>query len=638
MKTTALPFSRQQVPSWCGPITRVPDFIALTKPRVMALAVFTAAVGLFLAPGQLDPLLGAVSLIGIAAGAGAAGVLNMWYDADIDALMTRTSRRPIPDGKVSRSEALGFGLALTCGAVAVLALAVNGVAAALLIFAIFFYTFAYTIWLKRRTPQNIVIGGAAGALPPVIGWAASIGAIGLEPLVLFLIIFLWTPPHFWALSLTRTDDYARAGVPTFPVVSGSSTTAWQILAYSVLLVPTSVLPCVLGFAGTIYGATAVVSGTIFIVLAVHLSRSRGEDRRAAHRLFVFSISYLFLLFATLLADHQINRWSTTLAMRGAPDRPRSRHAERVTHRSATARSHSVHHGGGLTCALDSDLLIGATMLSGFQEGVLDPKGPIAASERLILFNSLGIMLAIVIPTILATLGVAFWFRASNGRARYRPDFTYSGRLEILVWAIPAMTVMLVGGVAWIGSHDLDPRKPIASDARPITVQVVSLDWKWLFIYPELGIASVNQLTIPVATPVRFELTSSGVMNSFFVPQLGSQIYTMAGMVTRLNVQADHAGTYRGLSAQYSGSGFSDMRFSVAAVPAQDFDKWVATARGDGPVLDARAYADLARPAGSVAPFNYRAVAPDLFNSVLGAAMHSGDPSRHADHPSQRAER
>jgi cytochrome o ubiquinol oxidase subunit 2 len=285
-----------------------------------------------------------------------------------------------------------------------------------------------------------------------------------------------------------------------------------------------------------------------------------------------------------------------------------------------------------------DLPIGTAMLSGFNEGVLDPKGPIAAAERLILFNSLGIMLAIVIPTILATLGVAFWFRSSNRRARYRPDFSYSGRLELLVWSIPAMTVLLVGGVAWIGAHDLDPRKPIASSGRPITIQVVSLDWKWLFVYPELGIASVNQLTIPAATPVSFELTSSGVMNSFFVPQLGSQIYTMAGMTTRLNVQADHTGTYRGLSAQYSGGGFSDMHFSVAAVPTQDFDKWVASARSDGPVLDAQAYADLTKPTMAVVPFTYRAVAPDLFNNILSAAMHSGDSSEHMNHPSQRAER
>jgi cytochrome o ubiquinol oxidase subunit 2 len=283
-------------------------------------------------------------------------------------------------------------------------------------------------------------------------------------------------------------------------------------------------------------------------------------------------------------------------------------------------------------------LISAAMLSGCSEGVLDPKGPIAAAERLVLFDSLGIMLAIVIPTILATLGVAFWFRSSNPRARYRPDFSYSGRLELLVWSIPAMTVLLVGGVAWIGSHDLAPRKPIASSVTPVSIQVVSLDWKWLFIYPELGIASVNQLTIPVATPVSFELTSSGVMNSFFVPQLGSQIYTMAGMATHLNVQADHAGTYRGLSAQYSGSGFSDMHFSVAAVPTQDFDKWVATARSGGPVLDAQSYADLAKPSLTAAPFTYRAVAPDIFNSILGAVMHPGNPSGRMNHLSQRAER
>ena len=272
------------------------------------------------------------------------------------------------------------------------------------------------------------------------------------------------------------------------------------------------------------------------------------------------------------------------------------------------------------------VLIGAATLGGCSEGVLDPKGPIAAAERQILFNSLGIMLAIVIPTILATLGVAFWFRSSNKRARYLPDFEYSGRLEMLVWSIPAMTVLLVGGVAWVGSHDLDPRKPIASTVKPVRVQVVSLDWKWLFIYPDQGIASVNQLTIPVGTPVSFELTSSGVMNSFFVPQLGSQIYTMAGMVTRLHLQADHPGTYRGLSAQYSGDGFADMRFTVDAVPAESLlhSGWTQLASA-GPVLDAQAYADLAKPSKAVAPFTYRAVAPDLFNGILSAGMQPDDP-------------
>ena len=262
------------------------------------------------------------------------------------------------------------------------------------------------------------------------------------------------------------------------------------------------------------------------------------------------------------------------------------------------------------------VLISAAMLSGCSEGVLDPQGPVADAERQILFNSLGIMLAIVIPTILATLGVAYWFRASNKRARYLPDFSYSGRLEILVWSIPAMTVLLVGGVAWVGAHDLDPRKAISPAVKPVTVQVVSLDWKWLFILPDQGIASVNHLTVPVGTPISFELTSSGVMNSFFVPQLGSQIYTMSGMATHVQLQADHPGTYRGLSAQFSGDGFADMRFTVDAAPVQQFEQWVTTTRNSGPVLDAQTYADLVKPSQAVAPFTYRAIAPGLFNTIL----------------------
>jgi len=280
----------------------------------------------------------------------------------------------------------------------------------------------------------------------------------------------------------------------------------------------------------------------------------------------------------------------------------------------------------------------ATALGGCSGGVLDPKGPIAAAERQIMFNSLGIMLAIVIPTILATLGVAYWFRSSNKRARYLPNFHYSGRLEMLVWSIPTMTVLLVGGVAWVGSHDLDPRKPITSTVKPVAIQVVSLDWKWLFIYPEQGIASVNHLTIPVATPISFELTSSGVMNSFFVPQLGSQIYTMAGMATRLHLQADHSGTYRGLSAQYSGGGFADMRFTVEAVPEENFAKWVTATRSAGPVLDPHTYAKLAKPSKAVAPFTYRAVAPNLFNGILSSGMQSGAPSRITLPASQRGEK
>jgi len=273
----------------------------------------------------------------------------------------------------------------------------------------------------------------------------------------------------------------------------------------------------------------------------------------------------------------------------------------------------------------ASLLIIAAALAGCTEGVLDPKGSIAAAERQILFNSLGIMLAIVIPTIVATLGVAFWFRSSNQRAVYRPDFEYSGRLELLVWSIPVMTVLLVGGVAWVGAYDLDPRKPIAPTVKPLTVQVVSLDWKWLFIYPEQGIASVNHLTVPVGTPISFDLTSSSVMNSFFVPQLGGQIYTMSGMVTRPHLQADHVGTYRGLSANFSGEGFSDMRFDVDAVPAEQFTQWVSATRNSGPLLDAAAYSDLAKPSKAVAPYTYRGVAPRLFDDVVSA------PPIHAPH-------
>src|SRR6266567_7312024 len=252
--------------------------------------------------------------------------------------------------------------------------------------------------------------------------------------------------------------------------------------------------------------------------------------------------------------------------------PNSRQAPFAAHAAPSASTRSNMRYGLLAI-----VLIGTAILGGCTEGVLDPKGPIAAADRQILLNSLGIMLAIVVPVIVATLGVAFWFRASNERARYRPNFAYSGRLEMLVWSIPAMTVFLVGGVAWVGAHDVSPRKPIASTVKPLRVQVAALDWKWLFIYPDQGVASVNQLTIPVGTPVSFELTSSGVMNSFFVPQLGSQIYTMAGMVTHLHLQADQSGSYRGMSAQFSGEGFADMYFNVEAVAPEKFSEWVDTA-------------------------------------------------------------
>jgi heme o synthase len=303
MKRIASPLSGSQMalqPSFVG---RLPDFIALMKPRVMMLAVFAALAGLACAPREPDALHAFIAVLAIAAGAGAAGVLNMWYDADIDGIMTRTAMRPIPQGRVSQLEALVLGLALATGAVLFLALATNLTAAALLAGTIFFYAAVYTAWLKRSTRHNIVIGGAAGAMPPVIGWSAATGDVGLEPLTLFLIVFLWTPPHFWALALNRVEEYARAGVPMLPVVSGKAATKRQILIYSVLLVLASALPWVLGFAGGIYGSIAVMCGTAFLVLAVQLDRSGEADRRIAHCLFLFSITYLFVLFAALLVDH-----------------------------------------------------------------------------------------------------------------------------------------------------------------------------------------------------------------------------------------------------------------------------------------------------------------------------------------------
>jgi len=305
MESTSLVVTKQR--------RRLADFVTLTKPGVMVLAVFTAIVSLAIAPGDLAPLRACIAVLAIAAGAGAAGVLNMWYDADIDALMTRTARRPLPSGRIGQGEALAFGLVLAAGSVVVLALATNLVAAGLLAFTILFYVVIYTAWLKRRTPYNIVIGGAAGALPPVIGWAAATGEIGLEPLVLFLIIFLWTPPHFWALALNRSDDYARAGVPMLPVVAGRTATKRQILLYSLLLVPASLLPCMLGFAGALYGAIAAICGALFITIALRLSRMREGDAPVAQRLFVFSIAYLFLLFAALLANHSGGRTQASLS-------------------------------------------------------------------------------------------------------------------------------------------------------------------------------------------------------------------------------------------------------------------------------------------------------------------------------------
>ena len=282
-------------------IAGVGDYIELMKPRVMSLVVFTALVGLIVAPVPMHPVMTFTALLCIAVGAGAAGALNMWYDADIDARMARTAGRPIPRGRVTPGEVAGFGFTLAVFSVVSLGLLVNVLAAALLAFTIFFYVVIYTIWLKRSTPQNIVIGGAAGALPPVIGWAAATGSLALEPLVLFLIVFLWTPPHFWALSLYRTDDYARAGVPMLPVVAGAAETRRQIFRYTLVLTPVGVAPWLLGYTGAVYGITAALAGAAMIALAI---RVRGETRghAACKQMFGFSILYLFLLFAMLLVD------------------------------------------------------------------------------------------------------------------------------------------------------------------------------------------------------------------------------------------------------------------------------------------------------------------------------------------------
>ena len=259
----------------------------------------------------------------------------------------------------------------------------------------------------------------------------------------------------------------------------------------------------------------------------------------------------------------------------------------------------------------------ATLVASCQPaGVLDPQGPIAAQELLLLINSTAIMLVVVVPVVLATLAFAWWYRASNLRASRSPDASYEGRLEFVLWSIPALIVILLGGVIWIGSHQLDPRAPIPANANPLRVDVVALDWKWLFIYPDQGIATVNQLVVPAGTPVKFRLTSATVMNSFFIPQLGSQIYTMGGMTTHLNLLADKPGEYQGFSANFSGDGFAEMRFIAKAVPAGDFDAWVTQVRGGGPALDDAGYAALAKPSIAVPPGTYRSVEPNLFERII----------------------
>jgi cytochrome o ubiquinol oxidase subunit 2 len=253
------------------------------------------------------------------------------------------------------------------------------------------------------------------------------------------------------------------------------------------------------------------------------------------------------------------------------------------------------------------------------EGILDPVGPVGAAQKLILIDTLAIMLAIVLPVLVLIAGVAFWFRASNPRAFYWPEWEFSGHLELIVWSIPALVIVVVGGVGWFGSHDLDPFKPLPGKAKPVEIQVVALDWKWLFIYPEEGVASVNGPAVPVGVPIHFTITSSGVMNSFFVPRLGSQIYAMAGMATQLWLQADQTGTFDGLSANFSGQGFSDMRFDLKALPADEYAKWITEAKASGADLDRNRYAELVKPSQNVSASLYRSFEPRLFESILNGS-------------------
>ena len=263
------------------------------------------------------------------------------------------------------------------------------------------------------------------------------------------------------------------------------------------------------------------------------------------------------------------------------------------------------------------IAVAVSLLTGAcNRGILDPVGPVAAAEKQILINSTAIMLAIIIPTMIATVAFAWWFRRGNSKATYRPDWEYSGAIEMVVWAIPALTIMLLGGIAWIGSHDLEPGKPLPSKVAPLKVDVVSLDWKWLFIYPDQGVATVNELVVPAGTPVSFRLTSATVWNVFWVPQMGTMIYTMPRMTTRLNLQADRHGSFNGLSGHFSGDGFPGMQFQVHSLPADQFAMWAQGARGSGPRLDGAGYADLSKPSSYVKPMTYGAVAPGLFDAIV----------------------
>jgi cytochrome o ubiquinol oxidase subunit II len=290
---------------------------------------------------------------------------------------------------------------------------------------------------------------------------------------------------------------------------------------------------------------------------------------------------------------------------------------------AESRGLLQHPGSAVARAARRVVIVAPIVLTACQPAVLDPQGAVGVAEKMLMIDSLTIMLAIVVPTIAATFAFAWWFRASNTRATFLPEFTYSGQLELIVWAIPILVILLLGGVIWIGSHDLDPARPLASKTPPLEVQVVSLDWKWLFIYPNQRIASVNQLVLPVGVPIHFYLTSASVMNAFFVPQLGTMIYAMNGMTTQLNLLADAPGTFLGLSSHFSGDGFPGMHFDVHAVPADQFDAWIESTRNSGPTLDPESYTALARQSMDVSPFTYRATAPELFRQIATQILPPG---------------
>ncbi|HEY4201059.1 MAG TPA: heme o synthase [Devosiaceae bacterium] len=298
------------MPAFAGG-ARVGDYFALLKPRVMSLVVFTAIVGLVLAPGGINPVIAFIAILCIAVGAGGSGALNMWYDSDIDAVMSRTRNRPIPSGRVERNDALAIGIIASAFSVMTLGLATNWLAAGLLAFTIFFYAVIYTAWLKRSTPQNIVIGGAAGSFPPMVAWAAVTGTVSIESILLFAIIFLWTPPHFWALALYKQGDYEEAGIPMLPNVAGEPATKLQIVIYSFLLVAVTLVPSLIGFSHLPYTAVALVTGVWFIVLAVQLFRKTGvEMKKAGRKLFMFSLYYLAVIFLALLADNLLTRFGS----------------------------------------------------------------------------------------------------------------------------------------------------------------------------------------------------------------------------------------------------------------------------------------------------------------------------------------